>query len=338
MAKEDFDRSERAAALRFALAFLLTFALTSGLTAFRPAPLAAQDVNMILRADSIEALLHAPDFEILASAGARFENDRTQRVVLGFGDSTKIMAKWAKAPSGAWETFNNRPRYEVAAYELQKLFLEESEYVVPPTVIRCVTVQRQRQIEQWADATFSGTESVMIVLQYWLWNVTADDVWNEERFRSDPLYARHFANLDLFTYLILHSDSNKGNVLISSVDANPRLFAVDNGVAFDRREKSERGTRWRGLRVDRLPRSTVERLRELTREQLDRHLSVVAQFRRAGYRLIPEPPAEALDAGEGVTRSGAILQLGLTDREIDQIWGRMQKVLEKVDEGKIELF
>jgi hypothetical protein len=338
MTKEDFHRSETAAALRFALAFLLTLALTSGLTAFRAAPLAAQDINMLLSADSIESLLRSPDFVILASAGARFDNDRTQRVVLGFGDSTKIMAKWAKAPSGAWETFNNRPRYEVAAYELQKLFLDEPEYVVPPTVARCVTVQRQREIESWADATFSGTESVLIVLQYWLWNVTADDVWNKDRFRSDSAYARHFANLDLFTYLILHSDSNKGNVLISSVDANPRLFAVDNGVAFDRREKSERGTRWRGLRVDRLPRSTVERLRELTPEDLERHLAVVAQFRQDGYRLVPTGRTEALDAGQGVRRSGAVLQLGLTDREIAQVWGRIRKVLQKVDEGKIELF
>ena len=338
MATERFERSERAAALRYALVFLLIFALMAGMTLSRPPTLRAQDINIVLPVDSIETLLRSSGFQILGAAGTRFKNDRTQRVMLGFEGNTQIMAKWAKAPAGAWETFNNRPRYEVAAYELQKLFLDEADYVVPPTIARCVTLKQQRHIERWAEATFSGTESVLVVLQYWLMNVTADDVWDKDRFRADTTYARHFANLDLFTYLILHSDSNKGNVLISSVDSNPRLFAVDNGVAFDRREKSDRGTRWRGLRVDRLPRRTVERLRALTREELHRRLSVVAQFERVGYRLEPVEPSAPLDAGRGVRRSGATIQLGLTDREIDQIWERMQKVLKRVDEEKVALF
>jgi hypothetical protein len=306
--------------------------------AVESAPLIAQDTNVLFAADSVESLLLAPELRIIDWAGTRFENDRTQRVILEYEDDLKIKVKWAKAPSRGRGSFNNRPRYEIAAYELQKLFLDDPEYVVPPTVARCVPLEQQRQIQSRADATFAGTNSVLVVLQYWLWNVTADDVWSEDRFKSDTLYARHFANLNLFTHLIRHSDSNKGNVLISSVTAHPRVFAVDNGVAFNRREESDRGTKWRRLRVDRLPQRTVDRLRSITREELDRRLSVVAQFRRDGEMLVPMTPTEPLNRGKGVRHNAEIVQLGLTKQEIGHIWDRIRKVLEKVDEQKIALF
>jgi hypothetical protein len=116
------------------------------------------------------------------------------------------------------------------------------------------------------------------------------------------------------------------------------VFAVDNGVAFNRREVSDRGTRWQRLRVDRLPQRTVDRLRALTRDELDRRLAVVAQFRRAGEVLVPMAPTTPLDPGKGVSRNDEVVQLGLTKHEIDHIWDRIRKVLERVDEQKIALF
>ena len=300
--------------------------------------LPAQDSNILIPTDSIEMLFRTRDFEVLQWMDTRFEGDRTQRVVLQFEDETKALAKWAVAPLGGIGVFNNQPRYEIAAYELQKLFLDEPEYVVPPTVARCVSVELYRAIVPSAKATFRNTESVLVVLQYWLWNVTVDGVWDKDRFEGDTLYARHFANMDLFTYLILHSDSNRGNVLISSISSNPRVFAVDNGIAFSRREESDRGTKWRRLGVDRLPGKTVERLRALTREELDRRLSVVAQFRLVGDQLVPMTPTHPIEASRGMRRREGVVQLGLTKTEIGHIWGRIQDVLKKVDEEKIVLF
>ncbi len=287
--------------------------------------------------DSIEMLFRTRDFRVLQWTDARFEGDRTQRVVLQFEDETQVPAKWAVAPPRGVGVFNNKPRYEIAAYELQKLFLDEPEYVVPPTVARCVSLESYRAMVPWAEATFGNTESVLIVLQYWLWNVTADGVWDKDRFESDTLYARHFANMNLLTYLILHGDSNKGNVLISTT-TNPRLFAVDNGIAFTYSEVSDRGTKWRNLRVKRLPGKTVERLRALTREELNRHLLVVAQFRRADNQLIAVTPTEPIHPDGGFRRNDEVVQLGLTKAEIGYILGRIQKVLKKVDEEKILLF
>jgi len=315
-----------------------TLAALTAIALLGARPLPAQDLNILLPADSIESLFRTGDFQMLGWTGSRWEKDRTQRVVLRFDERTMMLAKWAMAPRGGEGVFNNRPRYEIAAYEFQKLFLDEPEYVVPPTVARCVSVERYREMQHSAHATFSGTESVLVILQYWLWNVTSDDVWDKDRFERDTLYARHFANLNLFTFLIRHSDANPGNVLISSVTSNPRVFAVDNGVAFSRREESDRGTKWRRLAVKRLPRKTVERLRAVTREELDRRLSVVAQFSLVGDQLVPVTPTGPIEASEGMRRRGDVVQLGLTDYEIGQIWGRIQKVLDEVDDGKIVLF
>jgi len=301
-------------------------------------PLPAQDSNILMPTDSIETLFRTRDFEVVQWTDARFEGDRTQRVVLQFEDETRALAKWAVAPPRGVGVFNNQPRYECAAYELQKLFLDEPEYVVPPTVARSVSLESYRAMVPRAEATFGNTESVLIVLQYWLWNVTADGVWDKDRFESDTLYARNFANMNLLTYLILHGDSNKGNVLISTTTSNPRLFAVDNGIAFKWREAGDRGTGWRSLRVKRLPGKTVERLRALTREELDRHLLVVAQFRLVGDQLVTVTPTEPIHPDGGVRKNDEVMQLGLTKAEIDHIWGRIQDVLKKVDEEKIVLF
>ncbi len=300
-------------------------------------PLRAQDLNILLPTDSIESLFRTADFQMLGWKGSRREKDRTQRVVLRFDERTMMLAKWAMAPRGGMGVFNNRPRYEIAAYEIQKLFLDESEYVVPPTVARCVSVEWYRANFPRAHETFKNKGSVLVVLQYWLQNVTARDVWKKGRFETDTTYARHFANLNLFTYLIRHSDSNSGNVLISKINS-PRLFAVDNGVAFSRREESDRGTKWRNLRVKRLPRRTVERLRTLTREELELHLSVVAQLRLVGDQLVAVAPTEPLDRNRGMRNRDDVVQLGLTKHEIGHIWDRMRKVLKKVDDGKVTLF
>ena len=50
-------------------------------------------------------------------------------------DGTVLGVKWARTPPGG-RTLNNQPQYEIAAYRLQKMFLDPPHYVVPPTVMR----------------------------------------------------------------------------------------------------------------------------------------------------------------------------------------------------------
>lgn len=299
-------------------------------------PATAQDSNIVYPIPTIEQRLRADAFNLLDLRGSRRENDRTSRATLSFADSSVIIAKWAKAPSAIGEVFNNVPRYEVAAYEIQKLFLPHDEYVVPPTLPRAFDLDWYAKLDPLATPTFTGTNSVVVVLQYWLANVSSDDTFDRRRFDRDTAYARHLANLNVLTYLIRHSDANAGNILISTDSTNPRLFAVDNGVAFQA-EASNRGTEWRELRVNRIPASTVERLKAITRESLDKALSVVAEFEIINGRLVPAAPTASIGP-QGIRKDDQRVQLGLTASEIDGVWNRLQNLLRRVEQGRIRTF
>lgn len=292
--------------------------------------------NILLPVDSIERLLHFHPLDVRARKDTRWEGDRTQRVMLALSDSTKMQVKWAKSAVGG-SAFNNQPRYELAAYQFQKLFLDEPDYVVPPTVIRAIPLDWYRQLEEQVNPTFSGTSSVLVVLQYWLSDVTNKDVFDRARLGSDTAYARHWGNLNLLTHLIRHNDANIGNILMSIHPSRPRLFSVDNGVAFGR-DESDRGTRWRTLHTDRLPRATVERLRAIRMEDLERALGVVAQFEERDGQLVAVPPTANLEPSDGVRRRGGVIQLGLERREILALHRRLTNLLQRVDQGRIQTF
>lgn len=297
----------------------------------------AQDGNIPFRVDSVEYLLARATFRLPdALVGMRFAEDRTQRVPLWYEDDTGVLVKWAEAPRGG-ETFNNNPRYEIAAYELQKLFLDGTDYVVPPTVPRMLPLSWYRTVDEGARRTFKSGSSVLVVLQFYLYNVTTRGVWDKRRFRTDSVYARHWADANLLTYLIGHKDANSGNLMISTDSANPRVFSVDNGVAF-RSPRSDRGTRWSRLQVDRFPHGTVERLRALRREDLDRALGVLAQFELRGDALVRMEPTDNWKPSSGIRERKGVVQLGLTEGEIDDVWGRVGSFLKRVDQGRLEVF
>lgn len=314
------------------VAVLLLAVLTSGL--------AAQG-NILMAVDSIERRLAHDSFELVDRRASRgLEEERTARAALAFPDGTMMVAKWARAAPGG-EAFNNVPRFEIAAYEIQKLFLEEDEYVVPPTVARAFSLERYRQLDpDDADATptFRGTASILVALQYWLLAVSGDDFWDEARMRSDAAYARHIGNFNILTYLIRHGDENEGNFLISTLPGEPRVFSVDNGVSFSSRE-SDRGYRWRRLHVDRVSAATVERLRSLTLDDLTRQLETVAEFTvQADGTLTPVDPSPSMDRGLGVRQDSDRIQLGLTRREINGVWSRLRDLLSMVDRGRVAVF
>ena len=302
------------------------------------AALGAQDANVYVAVPKIEKRLTEEPFVILSAADTRFLGDRTQRVTLNYPDSDggPMMVKWAQAPrNGA--AFNNEPRYEIAAYLLQKLFLDEADYVVPPTLGRAVPLDWLKQYDPEAQATFGGINSTVLVVQYWLQRVSPDNFYDKNRFDADTVYARHFGDFNLVTYLIRHMDVNQGNYLISADPASLRVFSVDNGVAF-RSEPSDRGYEWRDLRVNRLPRATVEKLRTITEEDLRRVLGVVLQFEVRDNQLVPVAPTENLSTGRGVRRNDNIVQFGLTNAEIGDVWDRLKNVLSRVDSGRITVF
>ena len=116
-----------------------------------------------------------------------------------------------------------------------------------------------------------------------------------------------------------------------------RVFAVDNGVAF-RSEESNRGTKWKFLQVNQFPAATVERLRDITEEELDETLGVLAQWEVVDDELVRVKPTENLWDTRGVREEDGVIQIGLTEGEIDDVWDRIEDFLDDVDRGRYMAF
>jgi hypothetical protein len=298
-----------------------------------------QDLNLPRPAEELEREIGTEPFRIATAEISRpkAKGDITLKAELSFSGEPPYRVKLRRAEPGA-EDFNNRPRYDLAAYELQKLFLDPAEYVVPPTALRMVPLADLRPYAPEAKPTFKGSDDVLVVLQYWLQEVQViADVYDAGRFAADPVYARHIGQLNVLTSLIEHGDSNVGNFLISRAEEGARVFSIDNGVAFAFNE-SDRGRLWQDLRVDRLPAETVERLRGITEDALHRRLGVLAQWELQDGRWVAAAPGENLAPGRGVRRDGNTVQVGLTRSEVADVGRNLRRLLKDLDSGKIKTF
>jgi hypothetical protein len=312
----------------FAAPLLLTLAAAA----------AAQDANITRPVAELEQLLAAEPLVITQAQISRpkIKSDVTLRAEISFGGAPPLTVKLHKAEPGA-DTFNDVPRYDLAAYELQKLFLDATEYVVPPTALRMVPLADFAKYSPGVARTFSAADQVLAVVQYWLSDIKViADVYSPERFAADPVYARHIGQLNVLTYLIGHRDSNVGNFLIGRQELGARVFSIDHGVAFAS-EGSDRGELWKNLRVKRLPADTIERLRKVTPQLLADRLGVLAQWRLEGRSYVPVATGNNLAESRGVRREGGTLQMGLNKSELLEVHRLLTKLLERVDRGEISL-
>ena len=195
---------------------------------------AAQDENIRQPVAELERLLAAEPLVITHAEISRpnAKGDITLRAEVSFGGAPPLRVKLRRAEPGA-NSFNNVPRYDFAAYELQKFFLDPAEYVVPPTALRMVPLADFAKYSPDVERTFSAADQVLAVVQYWLSEIkVVADVYSPVRFAADPLYARHIGQLNVLTYLIRHRDSNLGNFLLGKAEVGARVFSIDHGVAF----------------------------------------------------------------------------------------------------------
>jgi len=299
----------------------------------------AQDRHIGLPVSELEPMIRSEPLRIVSAEVSRptLRGDITLKADVVFGERPQLLVKVRNAEPGA-DSFNNVPRYEIAAYELQKLLLDDGEYVVPPTALRMVPLESLRLFAPGVRPTFPGADEVLCVVQYWLQDVKArTDVLDSDRFETDAAYARHIGQLNVLTYLIAHADSNIGNFLVSTEPEGARVFSIDNGVAFAS-AASERGQLWKPMRVERLPADTVARLRRLTEADLVSRLGVLAQWDLADGHYVAVPQTDNVKANAGVRRQEGTIQMGLSRSEIDGVLTRVRRLLRMIDDGKISIF
>ena len=291
-------------------------------------------------AERLEKLLRADAFQVLQVRPPSSGTNGSKTMFLSFPDDHLVIkAKWKQAHPGA-VGFNNDPRKELAAFAVQKLFLAPDEWVVPPTVGRCIPSDfySAEVTEREAKPTFPDAQCVFGVLSYWIENVHELGALSTSRFARDPAYRRNVATLNLFTYVIDHRDTRESNFIVSKDDRDPHAFSIDNGLAFSgfRNPRALFVKEWADIVVPSLLARQVDRLRKITREDLQR-LAVVAQFEVRGGQIDAVPPTAPIDTTTGVRRKGAIIQLGLTQSEIDGIDARIHRLLERIDAHQIAL-
>ena len=184
--------------------------------------------------EEFERRLAQDPIEILEAAGGVGGVMGVKKLTIRVGDHPRpVWVKWKPAPRGDADGWNNTPRKEMAAYAIQKWFLDPENYVVPTTVTRCLDFETYAPVSTTTSATIGGSACVMGALSAWVDNVTLPDpLFDEQRFAEDEHYARHLADFNVLTYLIDHEDGRTGNFLVSKFEEERRVFSVDNGVAF----------------------------------------------------------------------------------------------------------
>jgi len=331
--------------VKYSLAFVLTTACLAGCASKDMVELprhsrpASEDpfYNWPGHPDELERRLTQESFEAhrVVDAGAGVTG--AQKATLIFdSDDTELKVKWKVVPPSL-DGWNNSPRKELAAYEIQKWFLDPEDYVVPTTVVHCRPVEKIRVLD--VEPTVEGTKCVLFVLSVWLEEVTVpDELYHEERFQNDPAYAYHLANFNTLAVISDHRDGRDGNFLVSKRDEDRRVYAVDNGISFSSWIWNYFVTNWDDMRVPAIPQTTVDRLRGLQREDYEK-LGVIVELRLDENGIFHQvPPGPNLDPGRGARLRDGIVQFGLTRYEIREVRDNVEDLLEDVDEGEIAVF
>jgi hypothetical protein len=292
-----------------------------------------------LSPDVIEVLFESGEIHLRGRKGAGGGVTGASKVTLYSPEhDLTLAAKWKTVP--LWlESWNNSPRRELAAYEVQKLFLEPQDYVVPPTAVRCLPLDEYREFFGDVKPTFDDTKCVLGVLALWLENVTIEsELLDQPRFAADANYAYHLTNFNVLTFLIDHKDGRSNNFLVSKNEDDRRVFAIDNGISFDAWIWNWFVPNWNDIRVPAIREETVERLRGVKAEQIER-LGVVAELHLEddGFYRLTEA-GRNLDPEEGARTAPGVVQFGLTEDEVDDVGEQIEELIEMVETGALPVF
>lgn len=299
--------------------------------------------NWPMAPSELDYRLAFEDFEIREVKSAGSGVTGASRFLVAFPDGQTLKVKWKRFPEKTLDGWNNSPRKEVAAYRVQRWLFDEEDYVVPTPVPRCIALAVYAPVDAKAEPSVPGTSCVLGLLAVWMNDVEVVDDLEDEiedddgRFTKDPHFAQHLSDMNLLTYLIDHRDGREGNFLISKDPGDPRVFAIDNGIAFQGFPWNFFVPNWNSIRVPWLRHDPVDRLRALPGEEVDRLGALFDMEADAGGVFRLKQPTAPLDPDVGARIAPGRVQLGLTAKEIATLKHRITDLLADVDAGRVLL-
>jgi hypothetical protein len=284
----------------------------------------------------LEKRFNEQDFKVVEVKSAGGGVTGAAKLRVEYPDGKVFKVKWKSVPAGNADGWNNSPRKEMATYELQRFVVDEDDYMIPTLAPHCLTMEEYKPISEHAEPNIRNTKCVLGLIAIWLEDVDAPwPFFDEKLAKTDEKYASFMSDLNVVTYLADHRDGRRGNLLKATDPSDPRVYAVDNGIAFEPFPWNFLVPNWNEIRVPWIRKATVERLRKITRAQLD-DLGVVSEIGTDSRGVLHVVPHTAnMDPTKGVRWGGTHMQFGLTVREIDNVWERLEELLEDIDDGKI---
>ena len=263
------------------------------------------------------------------------------------GARVVFRAKWRPQSSG---DLINEPRKELAAYAVQKLFLDDEELVVPPTAPHCFPLDEYRRFDPEATATFDGMDCVFGFASFWLESAQSvssarehhllpegSGIWDAQLFARDAVYRSSVGNANLLTYVINHGDAHNEQFLIEHTPRGLRTYVVDNSIAFLSMKNPMVMFRedWSHIQVSHLPRRAIDRLARLTKDDFAKLGTVnVLERKERQLRAAPRAPLPESD-GSAMSWNGTRLRIGLTTLEIAQVETRVRDLLKRPDLARL---
>jgi hypothetical protein len=266
--------------------------------------------------------------------------------------NTDVTFKWKTVPKSG-DDVDNSPRKEIVADLIQRWFLDPDEYVVPTSTLICMPTEKLKKYDPEAEPNIPGTRCVLGNASAWLENLKfpkrgklsmidwfcTPEIYDKKRFMNDAVYARSLSNMNLLTYLIQHRDGRCGNFMISTDPSNYRIYSIDNGISFDSFWYRNYGTpNWESIFVPAFRKKAIDRLRKLTRKDLD-SLGVAIEMRadeNGILRIVPE--GKNMDPSKGARIAPGRVQFGLKKSEIDGLEERIKELLDAIDQGRLATF
>lgn len=256
-------------------------------------------------------------------------------VPAGQSEELFFYVKWKPANS-AVSRLNNSPRKERAAYEVQKLFLPDDRWVVPPSVMRCLPSAPGRPLVE-GRVMAGRVDCVWGQLSYWVSPLDAPGEVDWERIETDTDYARALGDLNILMYVIDHKDAHKDNWLLSDDPDRMRAVAPDNGVAFSGMRNPFVKNYWGNISLESLPADTIALLRTISDDDLHA-LHVLETWTVEDRALVRTEDADPDTVDGGVHMIDDTLTHGLRAGEIRRIRVRIDDLLARVDSGEIGTF